>query len=948
MTPSGRAHKKGSTPPSYGKKWVETTLRKMSLRQKLGQLLMVPCFGEFTSTESGEYKRLVRQVQENHVGGFIIEARRTPRGIERSRVYPTAVLLNQLQRLTKVPLLVGADCEAGAAMRLDEATAFPSAMAVAATGDPRNAYAIGKIAASEARAAGVHLIFAPVADVNNNPENPIINIRSFGEDPRRVAEFVTQFVRGVEENGALATAKHFPGHGDVDVDSHLSLAVVPGDRQRLESVELVPFCAAIAAGASAVMSGHLAVPAFEPDPNLPASLSEKILTGLLRKELGFRGLTVSDALDMEGVTSNYAPGEIAVRAVAAGTDLLLFPPDPEASLAALENAIRQGRLPMERIDDAVRHILQAKAKLGLQNNRLVDIDGLSERFAPPEFSRRAQEIADRGVTLLRDRARLFPLDATRPLRLLLVVVSADPDPYPGLALENEIRWRVDSLDVLRADTSFVKVRTLTLPSPESYDLAVAALFVRVADRKGNVGLPDEEAAFVERLLANGKPVVVACLGSPYLIERFPAAPTWLAAFATQSVAQRAVARALFGQIAVEGRIPVTVPGVAKLGDALRVAANPMILASASASRGSRLKAAFDALDRAVAERAFPGGVLAVGRDSELVVHPFGRLAYDASSPRVVTNTIYDVASLTKPVVTATAVMMLAATKRLDLDAPVKRYLPEWAQGPNPDWRKKVTLRELLLHTSGLPAHRAYYKDTKGRRAFIEQVSTEPLVAEPGTRVEYSDLGFMLLGEIIERLTGTPLDRYAREQIFAPLGMNDSLFNPPKNLRARIAPTEDDTAFRKRRLQGEVDDANALAMGGVAGHAGLFSTGSDLAAFAQMLLNGGIYAHRRLLSRAMIQQFTRRHAIGASARALGWDVPTEPSSTGRAFSPHSFGHLGYTGVSLWVDPEKKLFVILLTNRVHPTAANDKIREVRPVVHDAIVEALGLVPERAASR
>jgi beta-glucosidase-like glycosyl hydrolase/CubicO group peptidase (beta-lactamase class C family) len=923
----------------------------MTLREKLGQMLMIYYLGVFTSTESAEYKELLHQVDENHIGGMIVGTSRGPLGIERSQVYATAVTTNELQRRSKIPLLIGADFESGTGMRLDEGTSFPSAMAIAATGDPKLAYTVGKTIALEARASGVHWIFAPDADLNNNPDNPIINVRSFGEEPQNVSAYVTQFIRGVQENGAIATAKHFPGHGNVSVDSHLALASVPGSREQLNGLELVPFRAAIAAGVDSIMPGHLAVPAFEPDKNVPATLSHNILTGLLRGEMKFRGLIVTDAMDMGGVTSLYAPGEAAVRSVEAGADVLLMPPLPDAAMAGLESAVSSDRLPVARIDESVRRILAAKARIGLDKQRLVDIPHLNEKFGLPAFDQDAQRIADRGVTLLRDTPKLLPLDSARPLRVLLVALSADPDPFPAETLEPEIRPRVDSLTVLRADTQFTSVTTLKLPNPDTYDVAIAALFVRVADRKGNVGFPDDQRAFINQLLAAGKPTVVAGFGSPYLIERFPNAPTWLAEFSTNDVSQRAAGRALFGQIAIGGQIPVTVPGTVKLGDGMHLAAKPMTLQPASPAMSTQLKPAYDVLDRAVADGAFPGGVLAVGWNNELAVHPFGKLSSDGKSPAVRADTIYDVASLTKPIVTTTAIMSLVQRGDLELDAPVVRFLPEWAKAaksdPNPAWRAKITVRMLLLHDSGLPAHRDFFKDAKGREAVLARVMAEPLVHEPGTQVDYSDIGFILLGEIVERLTGESLDETARD-IFAPLRMTDSLFNPPKSLRSRIAPTENDTVYRKRLLQGEVDDENAWVMGGVAGHAGLFSTAGDIAAFSQMLLNGGIYGHSRMLRRSTIQQFTFRHTIGDSARALGWDVPVQPSSSGEYFSGKSFGHLGFTGTSLWIEPERNLFVILLTNRVNPTRANEKIRQVRPALHDAVFQALGLAREPVAAR
>ncbi|MGA7175499.1 MAG: glycoside hydrolase family 3 N-terminal domain-containing protein [Candidatus Acidiferrales bacterium] len=943
MTPALSAQKNKATAPSRtqaGEKWVQQTLAKMTLDEKLGQMVMVYYWGRFTSTEDPDFRDLLREVKDRHIGGLILQAQRTPTGIERSQVYPTAALSNELQRAAKIPLFVAADFENGTAMRLADGTSLPSAMAIAATGDPRDAFTMGKITAIEARAAGLNWIFAPVADVNDNPDNPIINTRSFGEDPALVAQFVAQFVRGVQENGAMATAKHFPGHGDVNTDSHISVPVVPGDLAELNRVELVPFRAAISAGVGAVMSGHLVVPALEPNKNIPATLSPLILTDLLRKKMGFDGIEVTDALDMAGVTAIDSPPNVAVRAINAGIDVLLIPPNPDAAIAAMKEGVESGELPIARVNEAVRRILRAKAQLNLEQQRLTDLNRLNTVFGSPKFKTEAQDIADRGITLLRDNPKILPLDAAKPTRVLLLVVSGDPDPYPGVLIEQELRDRAGSLQTVRVDTNFVKASSVQLPAPDTYDVAIATVFVKVADRKGSVGLPAEEIALLNKLIASGKPTIVASLGSPYLVAQFPNAKTWIAAFGTQDAVQRAMARAIFGQTAIGGQLPVSVPGVAKLGDGLRVAANPMVLTPAPAALTAKLKPAFTILDGAVADGAFPGGVLAVGLHDQLIVHPFGRLSYPAKSPAVNADTIYDLASLTKPIVTATAIMLLAADNEVDLDAPVSRYLAHQQAGPNPEWAQTITIRELLLHTSGLPAHRDLYNSSSSPAEMRQQLYAEHLVSAPGTKIEYSDLGFILLGDIVERLTGKTLDQYARENIFDPLGMNDSYFNPPRVLRARIAPTQNDAAYRKRQLHGEVDDANAFALGGVAGHAGLFSTAADVAAFAQMMLNVGIYAQQRILPGAIVTQFTARVAVGDSARTLGWDVPTGDSSSGHYFSPRTYGHNGFTGTSIWIDSQKDLFVILLTNRVNPSAANDKIRQVRPALHDAILQALGL--------
>jgi CubicO group peptidase (beta-lactamase class C family) len=366
----------------------------------------------------------------------------------------------------------------------------------------------------------------------------------------------------------------------------------------------------------------------------------------------------------------------------------------------------------------------------------------------------------------------------------------------------------------------------------------------------------------------------------------------------------------------------------------------MTLLPAAAAGKAKLKPVYELLDRAVADHAFPGGVLAVSYRGELFVHAFGHQTYDTASPAATPDTIYDAASLTKVVATTTLVAMQIETGRLALDSPVSRYIPEWNHGPNPDWRKAVTLRHLLTHSSGLPAHKDYFLTVHSPREAITNICREALEYEPGSQSVYSDLDFILLGEILKQITGKTVDQLAREDIFTPLEMNSTMFLPPKALANRNAPTENDTTYRKHLVRGEVHDENAYAMGGVAGHAGMFATAPDLAAFCQMLLNGGIYAHSRLLTRATVALFTKPQALAANARMLGWMVPTGESSSGHYFSPRSFGHTGFTGTSIWIDPERELFVILLTNRVYPTRANEKIAAVRPALHDAVIEALGL--------
>jgi CubicO group peptidase (beta-lactamase class C family)/beta-glucosidase-like glycosyl hydrolase len=799
---------------------------------------------------------------------------------------------------------------------------------------------------------GIPWVYAPDSDVNNNPGNPIINTRAFGEDPARVAEYVKAFIRGVEDNGGLATAKHFPGHGDTASDSHIDLPVIRADQQRLDALELVPFRAAISSGVSSVMTGHLSVPALEPDPDTPATLSGHILTELLRDELGFQGLIVTDAMEMGGITVRYAPGEAAVRAFAAGVDALLMSPVPDAAFEAMRSAVKSGRISTERLEASVRRILEAKARLGLHKNRMVDVNALNQKFGSVAWQKESQDISDRGVTLLRDTAHRLPLDAAKPTRALLLAFYADPEPYPGEDLERELRTRFDSLTTLRADTKFVKADTLKLPSTDSYDLAILALFVRVSDRKGNIAVPTEQAAVAERVFASGKPVVTLAFGSPYLIERFPKAETWLAAFGISDVAQISAARALFGQTPVRGHLPVTIPGAdMKAGFGVELPANPMTVQPMDVRDGAQLQPAYAVVERAIADKAFPGGTLAVGYRGKVSLHSFGKLSYDPKATPTNLQTIYDVASLTKVVATTTLVAKLAEGDfpvPLDLDARVERYLPEWRGGPQQEWRHQVTVRHLLTHTSGLPPFKEYWRTSKNKQDTLTKIFAESLEYEPGAKEVYSDLGIILMAEIIERLTGRGLDDLAKTYIFTPLGMKDTMFRPAKKIWPQIAPTELDANLRKRLVQGEVHDENAFAIGGVSGHAGLFSTVPDLSAFCQMLLNGGMYAHHRVLRRATIAQFTTPQQLSSGTRTLGWAVPTEGGSSGHYFSTHSFGHTGFTGTSIWIDPDRQLFVVLLTNRVHPTRENHKIMQVRPALHDAVMQALGFATETVPAR
>lgn len=925
--------------------WVRDHLEALTLEQKVSQLFASYAYGHFKSDDDPTYRRLIDLVENFEVGGLVFF---------QGDPWSQAILANDLQRRARLPLLVSQDMEWGAGMRLEHTTTFPRTMALGATRDPALAYAAGYVTAEEARALGIHQIFAPVADVNNNPANPVINVRSFSERPGLVAEMVAAFVRGAQDGGVIATAKHFPGHGDTAIDSHNDLPVLPFDRARLDTLELVPFRAAIEAGVMSVMSGHLALPAFDPDLNLPASLSPQVTRAILRDDLGFEGLIVTDALRMQGVAKHFGVGETAVRALEAGADMLLLSDDEYAARQAVLNAVKSGRLTEDRIDESVRRILRAKEWAGLSQNRFVDLNDASRHVATRSHLALSEAIARRSLTLLGNEDHRIPLVGP-PQKILAIILSDNADPATGRFFVHQLRAQTDAKHV----ASLLLDRRST---PDDYQQALAQaptadvilvptyLFVRTGS--GQIGLPEAQQAFINDLIASGKPVVLISFGNPYMasgLTRQPAA--YLAAYGGAEVSQKAVAQALFGQSRFEGKLPITIPGLYAYGDGLR-------LDQATLRRGYPEDAgmAGDSLSRidsllraAIETQAFPGAAIAIGRAGVLVkLDGYGYFTYDSEQP-VTPESRFDLASLTKVIATTTAAMQLYEQGRLDLDAPVSQYLPAFAQ----NGKAAITIRHLLTHTSGMPAFRPFYQmGVTTREGVIEAVLGTELENEPGAAYVYSDFSMITLALVVEKITGQDFAAYTKQHIFEPLGMRDTGFLPTGKPDLTVVPTEVDDYFRNRLIQGEVHDENAWILGGVAGHAGLFSTAADLAQFAFMLTNGGRAGGQQFLREETIRLFTtpvdpekKKHT-----RALGWDTKSLEgySSAGHYFSPNSFGHTGFTGTSLWIDPDQRLFVILLTNRVYPTRENTGHVAVRPAVADLAYQAIVGEPALVTTR
>jgi beta-glucosidase-like glycosyl hydrolase/uncharacterized protein YbbC (DUF1343 family) len=891
----------------------------MSLEEKAAQMIMVAETGYPRNPRSVAARELVEAVRDQGVGGVILM---------RSEAGTIPGLVNELQAEARIPLLVAMDMERSLSFRVFRGSVdLPYAMAIGATGSADAARFFGEVTAREGRALGIHWAFAPVLDVNNNPDNPVINIRSFGEDPQLVARLGVAFIEGARSGGLLTTAKHFPGHGDTAVDSHVDLPVISGNRERLDTVEWPPFREAIAAGVDSVMVGHVAVPALDPSGR-PATLSSTLNADVLRDEMGFRGLIVTDAMDMEGVGSAWI-GEATVDAVRAGADVILMPPDLRVALQSLIRGVEEGLLEEGRIDQSVRRILETKASLGLRKNRLVDPKAGALDVGRPEDVRRAREIAEASITVVRNEGGLLPLAAEEELRILHLVM---PDALGIPSAEFRAR-RIEARTITLGDEVVAERADEILETAGDFThILVSASYYREA-------ISDSLVRLLTRIAETDLPVIVVSLGDPYLLRDLPDVPVYICAFGTSRTSRGAAAAALFGEIDVGGKLPVAVSEEYVAGRGLEIPKRAMTLRVAEPEEAGFRSGGMAEVDRVLEEfveqGAFPGGVLAVGHRGALVhLHPFGRYSYDEDAPAVEADTIYDLASLTKVVATTTMAMILVDEGRLDLDEKVQDFLPLF-QGPG---KEAVTVRHLLTHSSGVDWWAPLYEELQGPEAYLRRIQAMELVYEPGTDYKYSDLGIILLGEILARVAGQPLEEFVRERVFEPLAMTDTFYRPGEDLLPRIAPTELDS-WRGRMVRGEVHDENAFALGGIAPHAGLFSTAGDLARFVQMLLNGGVLEHHRIVSRATVELFTRKAGEGESTRALGWDTKSpEKSTAGSYFSPRSFGHTGFTGTSIWVDPDRELFLILLTNRVHPTRDNQLIRKARPAVADAVVNGL----------
>ncbi|MCB0568166.1 MAG: serine hydrolase [Phaeodactylibacter sp.] len=951
--------------PSAEQRWVDSVYNAMTESERLGQLFMIRAHSDKGQEHINE---VMAQIERYHVGGLCFFQGTPEKQVE---------LVNQYQQLASpVPMLIAIDGEWGLGMRMKSSTiSFPKQLMLGAMQDNRLLYDMGKEVARQMRLVGVNINFAPVADVNNNPANPVINTRSFGEGRYNVAVKSYMYAKGMEDNGILACAKHFPGHGDTDVDSHLDLPVIPHSRQRLDSIELFPFRLLSQYGIGSMMVAHLDVPALDSRKNRPTTLSYSTVTDLLKKEIGFEGLIFTDALEMKGVTKHFRSGQVEAEALLAGNDILLLPESLEASVAEIRKYIAEGKISWDRIGYSVKKILRAKYRLGLAHFTPLPVDSLRKELNAPSAVALKRELIANALTLVRNRDGLVPFRALDSLKLAsLSIGAARRTPFQ----ERLLSYRQMPVLQVGRDISAAKGQELA-QKLKGYDAVVVGLHDMSGKASDNWGVNPGMLSFL-RTLSRETRVILVVFGNPYSLRNFDDMEWVLEAYDEDPITQDLAAQALFGAIALKGRLPVTASPRSSFEKGVYTSrvARFGYAPPASAGLDSTTLARIDEIaGNAIEAKATPGCVVLVAKEGQVVFEKaYGYHTYRQLQP-VRTDDLFDLASLTKVTATTLAVMKLYEQGKLSLDTPIVRYLPE-LQGTN---KANLILRDIMAHRAGLEGWIPFYKQTMTtRRRKVRQrpeyyrQSETPGYTVPvanhlflrddfqdriwqeiydskvssSRKYEYSDLGFYLIARMVQRLSGQPLDEYLALNFYQPMGLKTATYNPLKSFPLeRVVPTERDNYFRLQTVHGYVHDMGAAMLGGVSGHAGLFATAHDVGVIMQMLLNGGTYGGQEFLRPATIAEFTTRHPL-EGRRGLGFDMRQLDAgkwlNLPAAASEHTFGHTGFTGTCAWADPDKQLVYVFLSNRTYPSMHNYKLNKLktRRRILSTIYEAMDNFP------
>ncbi len=940
--------------------WVDSLYQTMDEDERLGQLFMIRAHSDKGPDHIADVEA---QIKKYKVGGLCFFQGTPTKQVE---------LINRYQKLAQpLPVMVAIDGEWGLGMRMKASTiSYPRQLMLGAIQDNQLIYDMGEEIARQMKRVGIDINFAPVVDVNNNAANPVINTRSFGEDRYNVTAKGYQYMKGMQDHGVMACTKHFPGHGDTDVDSHYDLPVISHSKARLDSIELYPFRALAKKGVGSMMIAHLQVPAFDDRPNRPTALSKNTVTNILRGEMGFEGLIFTDALEMKGVTKYFDSGEVEAEALVAGNDILLLPEDIEASFQTIKAYVADGRLSWEQLEASVKRVLRAKYQMGLQKFTPLSVKNLDQDLNSPKAKALKQKLTEHALTMVRNKKGLLPFQNLSQISLASLSMGASkPTTFQKrLSAFSKMTTLQCGKDLSSA------VQDKLFNQLKEKDAVIISLHDMSSFASRKFGITSTQHRFIQRLSKETQ-VVLVVFGNPYSLKHFDYVNWLLEAYDEDKLTQDAAAQALFGAIPVRGRLPVTasdashfntgimMPGNARLGYAL----------PESVGLSSDTLAKIDQLAReAIAKRATPGCVVLVAKEGRIVFEKaYGYHTYQQKQ-KMSTDDIFDLASITKVAATTLSIMKLHDEGKIDIDQPLSRYLPD-LKGTN---KEDILVSELMAHRAGLQGWIPFYKQTlEGSRrdprpssklyrssssgsysvkvtdklymdnSFVDSMWQQIYTSElrPNKNYKYSDLGFYLLGKTVEELSGSPLDQYVEKNFYRPLHLTSATFNPRKKFSAeRIVPSEKDRYWRRQDIVGHVHDMGAAMLGGVSGHAGLFANAKDLAAIMQLFLQKGQYAQKSWIAPGTLEAFTTRFP-GETRRGIGFDMlqldPDASMNLSPKASAKTFGHLGFTGTAAWVDPVHDIVYIFLSNRTYPSMNNYKLNkmDVRPSIQGIVYDA-----------
>jgi beta-glucosidase-like glycosyl hydrolase/CubicO group peptidase (beta-lactamase class C family) len=957
----------GVTDPSEA--WVDSVFQSLTPEERLGQLFMIRAHSDLGADH---IRSVEQQIKKYKVGGLCFFQGTPEKQVE---------LVNQYQALSPdIPLMIAIDGEWGLGMRMKESTiSFPYQLMLGAIQDNDLIYEMGKEIAYQFRRTGVTVNFAPVVDVNNNPNNPVINFRSFGEDRFNVAVKSYMYMKGMQDHGLLGCAKHFPGHGDTDVDSHLDLPVINHSRSRLDSLELYPFKVLADQNVGSMMIAHLNVPALDDRKNRPTTLSRPTVTGLLREDMGYDGLLFTDALEMKGVTKHFEAGEVEAEALVAGNDILTLPEDIGAAIREIKAYLADGRLSQEQVDASVRRVLRTKYQLGLTRYEPLGEENVRKDINRPEAEVLRRRLIRASLTLVRNGQQMVPFQNLDTLNMASLSIGASSPTVFQKRLGDYKKMMAlhSSKDISEADSE----RLLRLLGRR--EVVVVSLHDMSQYARYNFGLDPSTLAFLKKLNEQTT-VVLTIFGNPYSLKHFDSFDHVLVAYAEEEAIQDLAAQSLFGVFGLRGRLPVTASPLSRYNQG--VYTRPLyrmgygIPEEAGLNRDS-LVLIDKYMDEAIRKHATPGGVVLVARDRQIVWHKaYGHHTYTRRVPTEV-NDQFDMASITKVAASTLAMMRLQDKGLIDVDQPISTYLRE-LRATN---KASLVIGDIMAHQAGLKSWIPFYKRTltpdRGhpqpdpryyrtqeepgysipvspglymRDDYVDTIWAEIIESDlrKNKNYRYSDLGFYLIARLVKERTGQDLDDFVSREFYRPMGLESLTFNPwQKGKVDRVVPTEEDQYYRYRRLQGYVHDMGAAMMGGVSGHAGLFGNAKDLAALMQMILDDGKYGGRQYLQPETIQKFTHRYNH-STRRGIGFDMPQldqrYPANLSEMASENTFGHLGFTGTCVWADPDERVLYVFLSNRTFPSMGNHRLNKLdtRPRIQDQVYRALSTDKESKA--